>query len=288
MTERTRLAVLAFLGLTLLAVITLSAGLDRLEFKPGEPFVGGGEAFLPGESVPGTTAVSDWRVVPFAQGVAAVIFVLLVGYLAVNLLRTVNPRQLIRIGAGLAAVLGLIWILSMMDTPGGTTPQASEFSSATAAPAKEFATTPLGEPPRSLVWLVILAVSAGGIGLGVWFFLRHRETAQPLDRLLEEAANAAQALTSGEEPRSVIIACYMNMTKILQEERGIERGQAVTPREFIHLLENMGLPAEPVRQLTGLFETVRYGAQPVSAQAEEQALECLNAIVAACREKVNP
>ena len=54
------------------------------------------------------------------------------------------------------------------------------------------------------------------------------------------------------------------MSRVLHQQRGIRRHQAMTPREFVVYLEEVGLPTEAVMRLTELFEQVRYGAKSLS------------------------
>jgi len=65
----------------------------------------------------------------------------------------------------------------------------------------------------------------------------------------------------------------------LQEEYGLERGEAMTAREFERLLQGRGIPYEPVHQLTRLFEAARYGSRTPGPDEEQRAVECLSAIV---------
>ena len=83
--------------------------------------------------------------------------------------------------------------------------------------------------------------------------------------------------------RNVILRCYLRMTRALQEERGIERSQNMTVREFEDWLKYKGFPTVPVRQLTSLFEKVRYGTQPTMKVDEKAAVESLNEIIQYCR-----
>ncbi len=62
----------------------------------------------------------------------------------------------------------------------------------------------------------------------------------------------------------------------------------MTPREFERLLENEGVPAEPARQLTGLFEAVRYGQWQPNPGDEQKAVSCLDAIEAYSRQGSQP
>jgi hypothetical protein len=67
---------------------------------------------------------------------------------------------------------------------------------------------------------------------------------------------------------------------------GIRRQEAMTPSEFANRLESVGLPGDPVRRLTRLFEAVRYGAKKPGQDESHEATVCLNAIIAACGEPV--
>jgi hypothetical protein len=77
--------------------------------------------------------------------------------------------------------------------------------------------------------------------------------------------------------------CYYEMSRVLRQQRGIRRDQAMTPREFAIFLEEAGLPVEAVGRLTRLFEQVRYGAKVPDRREEAQALASLEAVVAFCR-----
>ncbi len=57
----------------------------------------------------------------------------------------------------------------------------------------------------------------------------------------------------------------------------------MTAQEFEQFLKDAGLPKEPLRQLTRLFEDVRYGTKVPSEKEERQAVRCLTAIAKACR-----
>jgi hypothetical protein len=56
----------------------------------------------------------------------------------------------------------------------------------------------------------------------------------------------------------------------------------MTAREFQRRLGRIGIPEEPVAQLTKLFESVRYGSKETGPEEERLALRSLSAIVSAC------
>jgi hypothetical protein len=88
-----------------------------------------------------------------------------------------------------------------------------------------------------------------------------------------------ESLRAGRDFKNAIIHCYLEMTKALQEERGIERNHDMTAREFQDWLELKGWPRAPVEKLTDLFEKVRYGQQHLGENDEKIALASLNEIV---------
>ena len=101
-------------------------------------------------------------------------------------------------------------------------------------------------------------------------------------QLKAEAEGAINEIQAGENIRNVIIRCYSDMSQILNERRGIQRGQAMTPREFEQELQDIGVPYPDVQKLTRLFEAVRYGNADLGQRAEQEAIQCLTAIAKAC------
>ena len=103
-----------------------------------------------------------------------------------------------------------------------------------------------------------------------------------MDALADEAQQAISAIQSGSRLEETITRCYREMCRVLQEERGIERGVAMTPSEFEEVLAGRGMPKQAVHQLTHLFEDIRYGSKPAGPREEQIAIDSLTAIVAAC------
>jgi hypothetical protein len=75
------------------------------------------------------------------------------------------------------------------------------------------------------------------------------------------------------------------MSQTLQSEKGIQRGEAMTPYEFEQKLLARGFPARPIQQLTKLFEQVRYGRQQPGENEKQVAVESLGEIIAYCKER---
>jgi hypothetical protein len=121
------------------------------------------------------------------------------------------------------------------------------------------------------VTLLTLVVSVG-------WFLWQRNRFDPLDQIAREAQSTADELRRGADFKSTIIACYFEMCRVLQQKQQIERGRGMTPREFAHRLEELGMAGAQVRRLTHLFEVVRYGGRIPGEVEEEEAIACLTAV----------
>lgn len=115
---------------------------------------------------------------------------------------------------------------------------------------------------------------------------RRRPAFVPSERIGQEAAAALDELRSGADFRNVILRCYADMCRVIDEHQGLHRQEAMTPREFEASLLAAGLPSGPVERLTRLFETVRYGARQPRPEEEAIAISCLTDIAAAARGSV--
>jgi len=136
-------------------------------------------------------------------------------------------------------------------------------------------------------WHILLTVSVIlllAFGLGVYSVLQHRNDRRralldpqgnPLDQLVEAAADAADRLRAGHDIRGVVRECYAQMVNILEPQIG--SSACLTPREFAGALASVGLSSHHIDQLTHLFELVRYGDRPDKRFAA-QALRCLDGI----------
>jgi hypothetical protein len=97
-----------------------------------------------------------------------------------------------------------------------------------------------------------------------------------------EAREAVEDLRAGADLRDTVMRCYFEMSRVLDETRGLHREEAMTPREFAHTLKEVGLPGMAVERLTQLFESVRYGAHVSEEREEKDAIACLETIIEAC------
>ncbi|MFQ5400339.1 MAG: DUF4129 domain-containing protein [Anaerolineae bacterium] len=116
-----------------------------------------------------------------------------------------------------------------------------------------------------------------GVGWVVW----RRTRPSALARIAIETEATIHELRTGRHFRNVIIEYYARMCRILREQRRLERTTSMTPREFAHRLNVLGVGGAEAQRLTRLFEAVRYGAQSPGKREEQEAIECLSAIARA-------
>ncbi len=298
MTKKQKTRSLLFLIIALACLFLLSSGLSTLRFQPGINFSLGREL----------ARLLDNRI--FGWPLWSFLIALILIY-ALTRRRTGSKKGgkapssglLLRLIA-LAAMLLWVFAFSLLPPPGVPDGQAqvqelessaaasSRASAGSEAPDAEEAAVFNPEPPAwvPLAANLLLAALAAGAGLLLLLYLRGRADSapSPLDRLGDEAREAVDALHSGEDPADVIARIYLQMGRILEEERGIRRGAAMTPAEFERSLVHLGFPAEPVHTLTWLFEQVRYGARSLGEQEQRQAAGSLGAIAAYCQGEGRP
>ena len=142
-------------------------------------------------------------------------------------------------------------------------------------PSFDYLVAPIGDPPAGLLFWVAAALLLVSVVLIGWSIVHAYRRTQKEDPLAIEAEAAVQAIADGQSLGNVIIRCYLNMERVIALEHGIERGEAVTPREFETYLEGKGIPRDPILQLTTLFEKARYGNQSLNEHDEREAVNCL-------------
>jgi hypothetical protein len=175
--------------------------------------------------------------------------------------------------------------LSAALTPGGSN-APTETSNSVPPPAFM--------PPSSTSWMTYLVslVIVGVVAyftwraVAAWRRLRTLAYETPVNKLARIARASLHDLSSGRDSTDVILNCYYRMGDVVAEKRNLNRAASVTPQEFAERLQQAGLPGEAVKQLTRLFESVRYGGQRSSPVMVNEAVACLTTILHYCGEAV--
>ena len=289
-----RAVILIFTGISLLAMLILAASLNKLTLNPGQqlPLEQLAPQFQPNAGSGPDTALIEkilqyfftvlWLIVPF--------------YIIYLILNPKARKQFLKDLARLLPVMLLLLILfNYMQSQQGQ----QELPKTEMPPQGLEQTGPVGtqavltfnsNPPDWLVTATSLAL-AGIITVlvvGVIYFIyrvrkAEAERDEPLRKMAKEAQSAIDSIQAGGDLRDVIVRSYIEMTRILAESRNIQRGAAMTPHEFELYLEGKGIPREPVHNLTGLFEMVRYGGVRPGQKDEVTAISSLTAIANAVR-----
>ena len=128
----------------------------------------------------------------------------------------------------------------------------------------------------ALMFLLIVAIL-------LWWVWRRWSLKRkpPLETIGREAEAALTDLRAGADLQDTIKRCYFDMNQALVKSRGVRRPDGMTPREFEQVMGDAGFPMNDVQGLTRLFEKVRYGAVSAGEADQQEAIACLEGIVAA-------
>ena len=297
MSKHTRTWLLLALGIALTAMLLLAASASELQFLPGESAPGSGEV-VDDEATGGMSPELDEAFRTAFRIFAAII---VVGLPLVILYSLFSPEARRNLLKGMVPILLFALFLYLAFRVGSKVEEQLTPTPMVAPVATQITPVPeqtveaiaeeLGGIDRSapewLIWgavvslALIMALALVGLGR---LLLRYRERQpSPLAELADQAEDAVEAIRAGADLRDTVQLCYYRMSQTLQQQRGIRREIAMTPREFEAYLGRSGIPVEHVRRLTRLFEQVRYGAKATGKEDEHQALLSLGAIVEYCR-----
>jgi len=247
-----------------------------LELNPGVPFSLSDQSQTSIDTQNEGRQLSSYSF-PIVRGMAALVFFALVVYVLVRVFALMDKKLFVQL---ILVSLALILVGSILPSlPQGQAPSFPNLApERKVVPTSEVA-APIGEPPQMLIRFVVIGLIVGFVLLVIYLFWRSGGSHRSRGELLKEAEEAALALQSGLDLRSVIMRCYYQMSEILKEEKGVERSDDMTPQEFQSLLINRGLPAEPVRRLTSIFQKMRYSGQAASHQDEVDASNSLYQLI---------
>jgi len=281
MTKKTKGISLLFLAGALIAVIFLAMSLSNLELRSGTRFPSEGNAEDAIQAPAFFPSVKSYSS-PVLQGILALIFLVVIIYVSIRIIVLLGRKEVFQVALAIMILFALVYLISLPVFAPPAPSQGGDFDLKTPLPIN-YPVVPLGEPPQGLIWFVIIGVVVGVSFPFINMAKDQLKQNKADEKILEEAEHAINALHSGEELRNVILRCYMQMTHALYEEQGIERNHTMTVREFEDLLALRGFPNAPVKQITALFEKVRYGEELMSKEDEGIAVESLNEIVRFCR-----
>lgn len=260
-------------------MILLAASLSELEFSFGEPFS------IKDQSQSDDTGFSLSLDSHVLTDILLALFAVIQFILPFAILYLIVSREarknVIKMLFSLLWILALYILISSGKYP--FTPFETDFSAD--FPPSASITTDIDLANTAPQWFITvmtigLSVLIASMLVGVFMIVWRRihRTASPLELVKHEAQDAIEALHAGNDLKDTVMRCYFEMSRIISKRQGIRRDKAMTPREFEKDLIKAGLPSEYVRQLTRLFEAVRYGRKIPGEKEEHQAISCLTRI----------
>lgn len=275
------------LGTAVVLIFLLATSVGSVRLLDGQPFSLPvmTRPMMASGSMPGMDILMIIMRIALALAIIALPF-----YIILSILTKEGRRQLLRNIIILALLMTFVYVLRNIATNADGTLLADGMklemptagSAGDAKPLPDF--TP--NPSNEMVLAVTLAISLILVGLAaamIWLIAsRRQQPPSSMQALADEAQQAINTIQAGGRLEDAITRCYREMCNVLQKERGIERGSAMTPSEFEQVLQSKGLPGQAVHQLTRLFEDIRYGSKPAGAREEQLAIDSLTAIAAAC------
>lgn len=281
MKNKTRNEKFAYLTAAILGLLILAVGLPGLQLLPGQPIPGADEEALSSRQATATATEGEFLFSRTLQVALIVLVVLVCVSMLVYLIRRANLRKdLFLLFALIIGILAVVW-LTVEGNP-QTQVHAADPQTMQYQQGPDLNIAPIGEPPQGFLWLVIGFLLLSVFLLMVWLLRKGVLSHQQENGLGREAGRALRAIEEGQDLHDVILRCYQQMIAFVKNERGIEREESLTPREFEEVLTGRGIPVAPIRQLTRLFELVRYGDKTVGAAEKNNAIQCMIAIREAC------
>jgi hypothetical protein len=283
--KQKRLWVLLISVVAIVATILVAAGLGDVSFSPGYALLRRGETDLGLFSqlglAPENTFLDRLIVILYAVGLLMV---------PVSILLIIISRQARKwILRSLSIAIWFVAIYLVMRSRPEFLPEM-QLETEFGLPSHDARYLSLGFPDNPPWWIawgmaigLALIVSAVLV-ITAWLLYRSRlKPNDSLEQLAREAQGALDALKGGADLTDTVMRCYFEMSRMLNEERGIQRERSMTPREFEVRLGELGLPEQHIVRLTRLFEGVRYGSRVTGEREADEAVASLSAIVDACR-----
>ena len=284
-----RLFIVLLVLVAIIAISLLAAGIKDMEFREPDPFY----FEWPTESGGSLQQiVIQMETLPLVQVVLFWLFIILLTFIVLLL---INPKYRWRIlRAVIRAALIFIFITWVMKIIARRL--AAEVPPATAGGINNLPTVdphslPIYSPPSEVPWISYffsLAIVLGIFLIGWWLWkMSRRDRSQSIrENIADIARETLDEIAGGRDFGDTVTICYLRMNEAVNSGHGIRRQEGMTPSEFANRLESVGLPGDPVRRLTRLFEAVRYGARKPGVDESHEATVCLNAIITACGETV--
>ena len=276
------LAVFGVLAVTITAATLPSAYQPKRSGSGGSGTTGVGDG-SGAPSAPSPVDPPDAVIeIPFLTELAT-LFVLVVALVALRYLYR-NRRRAFRAAVVVIAVALVASLLSQFFSPDPATVEPPSIAPQTGNSSSGGASGETVTDPPLLPVVLVLALTAAVLGTAV--AVRRRSPAAPdsssdddLDAsevaaVGRAAGRAADRIEEGDDVDNEVYRAWREMTSLLD----VSRPETHTAGEFEAAAVEAGMEPADVRELTDLFETVRYGGYEPEPTDERRAVELLRRI----------
>ena len=269
-----------FLLLGLLALILLASGLSSLQLLPAQRFVIDNDEAVTTEEI---TTAEEIDPEAGARAIQNTLLALFIIFLPISLIVAFRSPELFK------EVLKRDIRLFLFVLAGFFLFRQLQLQGFFNRPSDLPGTTAIGIPSVIQNPTVLMGFGLAFLLLGVFVYSLWKlwRRFSPLFSLSKIAQDAIEEIQSGVDLRNAIIRCYFEMCRALQGTGRLERSKAIIFWELAQQLADVGIAAEQTQRLTRLFEKVRYGAETLGKNEEQEAIECLKAIVQDIDERKN-
>lgn len=286
MKRKTLLAVaVAAMGMVAIAIAAATLEDRWYPTAEGEDGPGLGNEQPPEESAPPEPVDITW--IPYLNEIVTVLVLALIAITVIYLI--INYREYLPVLLGFAVIIGIMAFILLHGRP--------EFDHEESDEDGEFFNDSLGgdgggAPPEGQIdWLPVTAI-LGILGLillaAIAMSVRGSgiQVDQPTDKetaagsgavaadLGAAAGRAADRIEASEGYENDVYRAWAEMTDLLD----LQNPEVATPGDFAAEAVEAGLAPTDVRDLTRLFEAVRYGDRPANDSRERRAVSLLRRI----------
>lgn len=281
MSNTKKTGALIFLILGLLAIIPMASGLSTLQLRPGQRFTLDSDEAAAAEEEVIEEETSDQAAPALIRNT---LLVFLAVFLPLSLIVALRSPELFKEVLKRDLRLFLLFLAGFFVIRQLQLQGFFNRPDLDAATGTIISIPDLIQNPTVMMGFVMAFILLGLFTFSMW---KLWQRVSPMLTVSQIAQDAIEDIQSGVDLRDVIVRCYYDMCRALQSTGRWARSKATTPRELAAQLENAGIAGEQTARLTRLFERVRYGGQDLGKAEEQEAIECLQAIVAAMNARQN-
>ncbi len=287
--NRRTAAATAAAACALVAVGLAAATLDDRRADPGEPGMGDRDQPI-SESMDPITGIE----IPFLQEVYWVVLAIFLLVAAVYLVT--HFREVIPIIVAAVAIVGLVYVLLhiLPFDPATQEPPAGAPDNMSGPPGGEDGTVldPTGEvrwfPAIAIIGLVGVILLVAIVASAGARLMQERASAASeasstttdpsilASEIAEAAGRAADRIEDADAYENEVFRAWAEMVELLD----MPDPAVATPGQFAEEAVAAGMDPEDIRDLTRLFEDVRYGARSPTPEREDSAVRLLRRIEA--------